>query len=93
MRTARSLIVSRRISRMPPFAMHAPPLPHKAPLHHTFPFPGNHACPLATTHTPQQPHTLPWQPGMPPGNHAHPPVDRITDACENITLPQLSCGR
>ena len=23
----------------------------------------------------------------------HPPVNRITDACENITLPQLRCGR
>ena len=23
----------------------------------------------------------------------HPPVNRITDACENITLPQLHCGR
>ena len=23
----------------------------------------------------------------------HLPVDRITDACENITLPQLCCGR
>ena len=22
-----------------------------------------------------------------------PPVDRITDACKNITLPQLRCGR
>ena len=22
-----------------------------------------------------------------------PPVDRITNACENITLPQLRCGR
>ena len=22
-----------------------------------------------------------------------PPVNRITDACENITLPQLLCGR
>ena len=22
-----------------------------------------------------------------------PPVDRMTDACENITLPQLRCGR
>ena len=22
-----------------------------------------------------------------------PPVDRMTDACENITLPQLCCGR
>ena len=24
--------------------------------------------------------------------HTH-PVNRITDACENITLPQLRCGR
>ena len=23
----------------------------------------------------------------------HPPLNRITDACENITLPQLRCGR
>ena len=23
----------------------------------------------------------------------HPPVDRMTDACENITLPQLRCRR
>ena len=23
----------------------------------------------------------------------HPPVDRMTDSCENITLPQLHCGR
>ena len=30
-------------------------------------------------------------PGTPPG--ADPPVDRITDACENITLPQLRGGR
>ena len=22
----------------------------------------------------------------------HPPVNRISDACENITLPQLCCG-
>ena len=49
--------------------------------------PGNHACPLAATHT-QQPctpcnHTHPRQP------HTHPHVDRITDACKNITFPQL----
>ena len=24
--------------------------------------------------------------------HAHPPVNRMTDACENITLPQPHCG-
>ena len=29
----------------------------------------------------------------PPGAGTPPPVDRITDACENITLPQLRCGR
>ena len=23
----------------------------------------------------------------------HPPVNRITDMCKNITLPQLRCGR
>ena len=23
----------------------------------------------------------------------YPPVNRMTDACENITLPQLRCGR
>ena len=34
--------------------------------------------------------------GLPPGGsacHRHPPVDRITDACKNITLAQLRCGR
>ena len=25
--------------------------------------------------------------------YSPPPVDRITDACKNITLPQLRCGR
>ena len=29
----------------------------------------------------------------PPEHAASPPVDRITDACENIALPQLRCGR
>ena len=24
--------------------------------------------------------------------HTHPPVNRMTDACENITFPQLRCG-
>ena len=40
-----------------------------------------------------------WKPaarhaGIPPANHAgiHPPLDRITDACKNITLAQLRCG-
>ena len=29
--------------------------------------------------------------GVCPG--ADPPVDRMTDRCKNITLPQLRCGR
>ena len=28
-----------------------------------------------------------------PPNQTHPPVNRITDACENITLSQLRCWR
>ena len=44
----------------------------------------------------------PWRPaarhaGIPPAMHAGiappTPVNRITDACENIALPQLRCGR
>ena len=34
--------------------------------------------------------------GIPPAMHAgiaHPPVNRITHTCKNITLPQLCCGR
>ena len=31
--------------------------------------------------------------GIPACTEVDPPVDRITDACENITLPQLGCGR
>ena len=56
---------------------HAPLQPHIPPT--TTHAPGNHACPP--------------QPCTPPSNQACPPVDRITDACENITLPQLRCGR
>ena len=36
-------------------------------------------------------------PGTPPGADppadTPPPINRMTDACENITLPQLRCGR
>ena len=35
-------------------------------------------------------HQAPQQ--TPPGADT-PPVNRMTDACENITLPQLRCGR
>ena len=78
-------------SCMPPATTHAPRQPCMSQQPRTPP--GNHSCPPATMHA--------------PCNHAHPPatthapqqpcmaplVDRITDACENITLPQLRCGR
>ena len=31
-------------------------------------------------------------PGGGSGIHPPPPVDRMADACEDITLPQLRCG-
>ena len=61
---------------------HAYPLPHMLSCH---------ACPSATMHTP-----LPCTPpAMPPPCHVCPPamhaspVDRMRDACENKTFPQL----
>ena len=82
----------------PPATMHAPhnhahPLvtwqPHMPPTPRqprmpptTMHTPSDHTPSLATTHAP-----LPRQPRMPP-----PPVNRITDACKNITLPQFRCG-
>ena len=73
---------------------HAHPLPRMPPLHHTCPL--HQACPPL-------PH-IPPSPRMPPPSyamhvpfamyvslcHAHPPLcDRMTDACENISFPQL----
>ena len=49
-----------------------------------------------TRHPPEE--TPPGDQAPPPGStpplgtRHPPPVDRITDACENITLPQLRCG-
>ena len=84
--TACSLTVSHRILRMPPQATtHAPP---EQPC---MPPQSNHARPPqeqprtppgATMHAP-----LPEQPQGPP------PVNRITDACENITFANYVCGR
>ena len=42
--------------------------------------------------TPSQ-EQAPPAPGTLPGTRDAPSVNRITDACENITLPQLRCGR
>ena len=59
-----------------------PQQPHPPPATTHTPVATTHA-PSATMHAPPRNH----QPCTPPS------VDRITDACENITLPQLRCGR
>ena len=75
-----------------PPAMHAlpphMPLPHMPPCHAHSPAMHSpcHAHPLP--HMPramQAPHHACPPPRMPP-HHTRPPVNRITDACENITL-------
>ena len=86
--------------------MHAPQgaTMHAPWSNHAHPPRGNHTCPLgATTHAPPSNHTCPpgatmhappQQPCMPPwSNHTCPPVNRMTNRCKNITLPQLRCGR
>ena len=84
----------------PPY--HACPLPHMPPSPPPCMPPAMHApmlCIPPAMHAPMHaPHTWPT-PHMPHTTHAPlpchtpPPVNRITDACENITLPQLGCGR
>ena len=85
MRTARSLTISRSICHARPPAMHAPlrqmpPLPCMPP-HHT--------CPPAMRAPSRQAHALPLH-TCPPATHA---PFLWTHASENITLPQLRCGR
>ena len=65
---------------------HMPLQPHMSPNHTPPPHmsPGNHTCPPPKTQAPQE--TM----QTPPGNHARPPVNRITNRCKNITLPQTS---
>ena len=76
--------------------------PHTHPCQQPCTSPWQPCTPPATMHTP-------WQPCTPPGNHAHvlatthapiwqprmPPLwtEFLTHASENITLPQLHCGR
>ena len=87
----------------PPATMHTPGN-HAHPLQPCT-LPGNHARPSTTMHTPQQPqhppsnHAHPLQPCTPPPatTHTHPlatthapPVNRMTNRCKNITLPQTS---
>ena len=99
MRTARSLTVCRSrsiylgcvaVMQTPyplpctPPTTHAPPL-SCMPLAMHIPLP----CMPPTMHTPNHATPSTHAPTM----HAPPPVDRITDVCENITLLQLRCGR
>ena len=72
-------------------AMHAPLAMH-TPLHHACPLPLHqtnpfyHECPHHLLHMPLLPRT-PFTMHTPFATHA--PLGRMTDACENITFPQL----
>ena len=69
---------------LPPGNRHHPPGPGTPPWTRHSPLeqaPLQEQTPLGTGTPP------------PPDQAPHPPVNRITDACENITLPQLRCGR
>ena len=102
MRTARSFTVSCHIlcmlpkPRMPPIPQQpcTPPSNHACPPQpHT---PCNHACPPATMHAPTTMHAppaamhAPPQPHMPPQQPRMPPLNRMTNRCKNIILPQTS---
>ena len=90
-----------------PFTMHAPPTTMHAPWQPCMPSTGNHACPLQPCMPLDNQAHPPGNHACHPGNHACPPatihapwqprtpapMNRITHACENITLPQLRCGR
>ena len=79
MRTARSSSRARGVStRQPPRTRHPPGSRH----------PSEQEPPWEQTPQTRHPPGTRQPPGADP-----PPVDRITDACENITLPQLRCGR
>ena len=87
MRTAHSLTVSHCIlctppCNHPPTTMHTPPQPCMPSLQPCMP-PWQPHMPPATTHPPKKPHT-------PQKNHTRPPVNRMTNRCKNITLPQTS---
>ena len=81
----------------PCHAIHPPPCtPPPCTPGHTCP-PGMHTAPWAT-HAPLATHTCPAmhapqghsQQTCPPAMHAPPPVNRMTNRCKNITLPQTS---
>ena len=76
---------------MPPRATMHTPLPrattHAPQSNHACPHPWEQPCP-----PPKQPHMPPLgQPYTPPQATTHaPPVNRMTNRCKNITLPQTS---
>ena len=70
---------------------HAFPLPHMPPMHTPL---HHHTCPLPCMPPPCHisPHHACPLPHMTPDMHA-PLMNRMTDRCKNITLPQLRCPR
>ena len=77
----------------PPTTMH--PCKHAHPSQPCTPpatmhAPHNHACPPTTTHAPLQSHMPPSNHACPPATTHAPPVNRMTNRCKNITLPQTS---
>ena len=104
MRTARSSSHQGGLHQAPPRAgtPGSRPPPEQAPPGTKHP-PGTRSPRAGTplgpdtprTRTPQE-ETPPWDktpPLGPDGGTPPAPVNRITDACENITFPQLRCGR
>ena len=57
------------------------------------PLPGPGTPPGAGTPRDQTPPRAGTPQDQAPPDQAPPPVNRIRDACENVTLPQLHCGR
>ena len=83
---------------MPPHNHACPPQPRMPYHNHTCPpatthAPHNHTCPPATTHASPQPCMPPTTTHAPLATtHAllRQPVNRMTNRCKNITLPQTS---
>ena len=84
MHTTHSLTVSPYLTISHAHPWEQPCMPPEQPR---MPPQSNHACPpRATMHTPVGATTH----APPRGNHTCPPVNRMTNRCKNITLPQTS---
>ena len=78
---------------VPPAAVAVPGALHQAPPGSSPPKPGTPQEQTPQTRHPPAPPPGPGTPRSRPPREQAAPVDRITDACENITLPRLRCGR